>query len=192
MRKKLLSTMLVAVFSISISGIANAQEPEMPTASPEHAVLKKDRGAWDCKMKMWMGPGDPEESTGSETNKMVGDFWLISSFKGTFGGMDFTGSGTMGYDPKTKKYVGTWVDSMTPTVTHMSGTFDKKTQTMTLMGEGMGADGGPMKTKNVTVYKDDGSRVMTMYTAMPGSDEMMKTLEIIYTKRAKKKKSESK
>ena len=55
------------------------------------------------------------ESKGIEKNELLkGGLWLISRFEGEVVGTPFTGIGTFGYDPAEKKYVGTWVDTMTP------------------------------------------------------------------------------
>ena len=35
--------------------------------------------------------------------------------------MEFHGQGQTGYDPNKKKYVGTWVDSISPTIMIMEG-----------------------------------------------------------------------
>ena len=178
MGKKLIGLCLMVILANATTVCGQA-----PAAGDEHEVLKKDVGVWIAKTKMWQGPGEPLESEGVETNRMVGEFWLVSDFEGEFGGMPFVGHGTMGYDPKAKKYVGTWIDNFSPHGTQMSGTYDKKTNTFTAEGTGLDPLGNPMKTKNVTVYKDDGTRVMTMYAQLPGAEEMTKSLEITYEKK---------
>ena len=42
-------------------------------------------------------------------------------------------------------------------------------------------DGSDGKGKNVVVYGEN-KRVMTMYSAEPGTDNMIKVMEITYTK----------
>ena len=113
---------------------------------------------------------------------MLGDLWVVSDFSGNFGGMPFSGRGQFGYDAQNKKYFGTWIDSMTPTATKMVGNWDAETKTMTYDTEGMGMDGNVAKGKNITVYESEDKRTMTMYMAVPGSDEMAKAMEIQYTR----------
>ncbi len=55
-----------------------------------------------------------------------------------FGDMDFHGQGQTGYDPAKKKYIGTWVDSMSPTIMMMEGDFDPRTKTLTMYSKGTG------------------------------------------------------
>ena len=157
----------------------------MAAPSEEHKILKHDVGDWDCEMKLWEAPGsEPLVTKGTEVNKMLGDFWVLSEFKADFGGQPFEGRAVMGYDPAKKKYIGTWFDSMNPYMSHMEGTYDASTKTMTMMMRGTGPDGKPTRGKNVVVSKDGGkTRFFTMYQAMPGSEEMVKVMEITYKKK---------
>ena len=138
---KLLATTLGLAIVFATSATAMAQFPE---PSKEHGVLKMEDGNWDAEITMFQGPAGPydppQKSKGSESNKMLGGFWLVSEFKGSFEGMKFTGYGQFGYDAKKKKYVGSWIDSFSPNATHMIGTYDasKKTMTYETTGVGMG------------------------------------------------------
>ena len=143
--------------------------------------LKADLGTWDAEVKMF-DPASPEPqiSKGTETNIMLGEMWVISHFKGSMMGMEFQGSSQTGYDPEKKKYIGAWVDSMSPYPMHMEGTWDEATKTMTSMGVGKDPTGKEMKSKMTLVYAQDGSRHFTMYGIMDGQE--MKMMEIHYTK----------
>jgi hypothetical protein len=71
---------------------------------------------------------------------------------------------------------------MTPFASHMEGTYDPATKTMTQFGTGKNPDGSPMKSKSVVVYKD-GGKVFTMFNQAPGGgDEWIKVMEIVYKK----------
>ena len=110
------------------------------------------------------GPNaEPMVSKGTETNTvMPGGLWVLSKFEGDFGGMPFEGRGQFGYDVLKKKYVGTWIDSMTPSVCVLDGSYDAKTKTMTYVGDGVDASSKTKFTqKMVTTTKDDGTRVST-------------------------------
>lgn len=159
---------------------------QVPAASKEHKILKMEEGEWEAKTMLWMGPTgllpEPLVSSGKETNRMIGDFWTVSDFSGDFGGMPYTGHGQFGYDAEKGKYVGTWIDSFSPNVTMMEGTWDAEKKTMTYMTTGMGMDGNPSKGKNVVVYESDDKRTMTMYMASPEKDAMDKVMMIEYTR----------
>ena len=164
---------------------------QVPTATEEHKILKKEVGTWKATVKNFIGPEGPFEepivSTGKETNQMIGDFWMTSNFEADMGGMMFKGQGTFGYDAAKKKYVGSWVDSFGPTATTMVGTYDPSTKTMTYESKGAGMDGNPMKGQNKIVYENDDRRVMTMHVFLPGQDKMTKAMEIVYERMKKEK-----
>ncbi len=159
-------------------------------AQNEMNRLKADVGTWDAEVKMFTpGNPEPEVSKGTETNIMLGDMWLISHFKGSAMGSEFQGCGQTGFDPDKKKYVGTWVDSMSPHAMTMEGTWDEATRTLTNLGTGKDPAGNEMKTKMTSVYNKDGSRTFTMYGLMDGQE--MKFMEIHYTKSKNKGPSDS-
>lgn len=153
---------------------------QVPTAGPEYDVLKKDVGEWDVEITNFAS-GTPVVTQGTESNWMLGDFWLITDFEGKMMGLDFKGHGSTGYDPEAKQYVGTWVDSLGPGMMHMKGEYDADTQKLTLVGMAPGMDGNPAKHRLTTVYKD-GSRVMTMYITLQGGEES-KFMQLAYTKK---------
>ncbi|WP_197454264.1 DUF1579 domain-containing protein [Stieleria varia] len=156
---------------------------QIPAAGQEYDVLGEDVGDWDVEITNYAS-GTPEVTRGTESNKMLGNFWLISDFEGKMMGLDFKGHGSTGYDPETKKYVGTWVDSLSPGMMHLKGEYDKETKTMTLVGMAPGMDGNPAKHRMTTVYKD-GKRVMTMYITLQGGEET-KFMQLAYTKKGSK------
>ena len=179
---KLWITTLGPAFAL---GIATAAAAQFPAPSEEHKILKLEEGKWDAELTMFMGPDGPydppHQSKGQESNRMLGGFWIVSDFSGSFEGMKFSGRGHFGYDPRKKKYVGTWIDSFSPNATKMVGTYDADKKTMTYETSSVGMDGKPSKGKNVVVYGSD-KRVMTMYVAAPGTDQMIKVMEIAYTR----------
>ena len=180
-----MKTLLSLSFLFVMVTVAQADHHESESAaSPEHGVLQMDVGDWDAVIKMWM-PGAPEPvmAHAVESNKMLpGGMWLLSQMEGDCGGQAFHGRGSFGFDPVTKKYVGTWVDNMSPHMMRMEGTFDDATSTMTMHAEAIDPmTGQPGKTKTETVYAD-GKRVMTMWKLENG--EARKHMEITYTRQS--------
>ena len=172
---------LVLASSFASLVVLAAHASGQGAVSEEHKVLHMDAGTWTAKGKMWMpGAADSTEFEGKEVNSMIGDFWCTSRFEGNFFGTEFVGTGTFGYDESSKKYHGVWMDSMNPNMTKMHGTYDQAKKTMTFQTEGKDMTGRAVKGKNVVHYKDEDTRVMTMYE-MDG-DEMRKTMEIVYSR----------
>ncbi len=167
-----------AVALLLMAGISQAQQP----APVEMKHLMEDVGNWDAEIRIFGDPsGEPQISKGTETNFMLGDMWLISHFKGEMMGMKFEGSSQMSFDPASKKYTGTWVDSMSPYAMRIEGTWDEKTKTLTQIGTGKDESGNEMKMKMTSAHKADGSRLFTMYMLMPDGEEI-RAMEIHYTR----------
>jgi hypothetical protein len=181
----------IALCVLGSCSLAWAQEsggPPVPKPTAEHKIVTSDEGTWDATIKMVRGgPGaEPAISKGVEVNTvMPGGLWLLSRFEGSFGGMAFEGRGQFGYDTVQKKYVGTWIDSVSPTLSILEGTYDASTKTMTYVGEGFDhATRSKFTQKMVTTTKDDGTRVFHLYVKSDetgGKEALM--MEITYSKR---------
>ena len=182
---------LLAVAAVLAAAPAFAQEsrpsarpeaPAMPTPGPEHAVLKDLAGTWDATVESFAAPGQPPMlAKGIETGTMVGGFWLVSDFKSEVMGQPFLGRSTLGYDPVKKKYVSTWIDSMTPSLSVGESDYDAATKTFTGWTDALDHRGRPTRFKMVTVFKDPATRIST--TSMPGPDgKEMTVMRITYTR----------
>jgi hypothetical protein len=128
---------------------------------------------------MKMMPGDHKATCKYE---MLGEFWILGTFEGSMGPMKFTGKDYIGYDPLKKKYVGTWIDSLSPHMMLMESTFDERTRTMTSTGEGVGIEGKPVKIKGVQTWKDDDTIHFTMYEG-PDANSLQEHFTIEYKRR---------
>jgi hypothetical protein len=180
---------ITAVIAMSLPGaLARAQEgPLTPKPTREHELLKKDVGSWDATVKFWEQPGGEEQgSTATEKNELLpGGYWLISRFEGSFGPAKFVGIGTFGYDPEQKKYVGTWVDSMSPYMMVTKAEYDAATKTLTGTGESRDPNTGEaMPTKSISRYVDNNTRTFEMYTPGPDGKDW-KMMEITYKRSTK-------
>jgi Protein of unknown function (DUF1579) len=173
--------LLAVIFLFFGTACLSAQGPA--TASDGHKVLALDVGTWHVEGKMWMpGADEPMPFEATEVNTMLGEIHLISDFKGNFGGMEYHGHGTASYDPESKVYSSTWIDATETSLSTSKGTWDEKSRTMTMEGAKKGPDGSPMKTKATVVYKPDGARFMTMFSAGEGG-EWHKDMELVYTRK---------
>ena len=164
-----------------VAGLASAQEA--PEISEHHKILHKDLGTWKGTMKIFM-PGQPEpmEMPITEKSTKFGDgLWIMTEFDGG----PFQGRGTMGYNPMTKKYVGSWLDNMSPVLMMMTGDYDEKTKTLTTYSETIDPHMKKKKfTKSMAKHNEDGTRMFEMYERMNETDEWKKTFEIAYEKAA--------
>jgi hypothetical protein len=181
------SKFIMFVFGLAITQCLTQGDlfAQVPTPGPEYDIFKKDLGDWDVKITNF-AMGEPAVTKGTESSKMLGGFWMISDFDGNMMGFDFQGHGTLGYDAETKKYVGSWMDSLSPGAMHMKGDYDKANKTLTMEGMAPGPDMQPAKHRLVTSYKEDGKRVMTMYIT-PKDGEEAKFMTMEYTKKENEK-----
>jgi len=178
---------------IGLPGLSLAQEAKkaqappamaLPKPGPAHEVLKGEEGTWDATVETFAAGGPPSVTKGVETNTLsCGGLWLLTDFKGETMNQPFQGHGVKGYDLIKKKYVSTWVDSMSAALNIGESTFDQATKTMTGWIEGPDPSGKISKTKAVVQWKSADTRVFTMYVpASPGAPESP-MLRITYKRR---------
>jgi Protein of unknown function (DUF1579) len=159
-----------------VAGPALAQ-PAMPKPGPEQEKLKVWVGDWDATVSA-MGT----ETKGSATYKMgFGGLWLTGNFTGEFAGQKFEGRATAGYDSFKKKYVSSWIDSMSPSILIMEGSFSPDGKSFTEVGEGPGMDGKMQKMKTVYQFKDKDTILMTMTSLSDGKDQ--ESIKITYKRK---------
>jgi hypothetical protein len=160
------------------------QPCEMIPPGTEHQKLLEGVGQWNVKCKTFMAPGAPPmESDATDTVVAVGGFWTVSDFKTTLGPMGpFHGMCTMGYDQRAKKYVMTWIDSMSSHLFVMDGGYDKSGKILTLTGMGPSMMSPELVNwKSVTEMVSKDEMIMKMYVESPHGD--MQILENRYTRR---------
>ncbi|WP_152052751.1 DUF1579 domain-containing protein [Tautonia marina] len=191
MRQKTRSLPFLAVWVVVVvPAFAHAQEDfeaMLPQPTAEHRHLIGEVGTWDATITSFMnGPGQPPTvSKGVETNRMMGDFWLLSEFEGDFGGMPFRGHSQIGFDPKAGHYVMSWVDTMNPKLSTQTGTYDPDSKTYTFEGKAF----DPMldkevDQKTVSVLTDADHKVFTLFMKAPEyGDDWVEFMKIEYTRR---------
>jgi hypothetical protein len=185
-----LPALVVVVGVVGWGGAASAQDgPPGTKPTAEHKLLAKDVGTWDATIKSWMsGPdSEPMVSKGVEVDKLMpGGLWLMNDFEGDFGGLAFHGHGATGFDTQKKKYVATWVDSMSTSLMTMEGDYDPDKRIMTTYGKGSDPAGKPYESKSTTKYVNDNEKVFTLSMKSDESKgEFVKMMEITYKRRLK-------
>ncbi len=170
---------------------AAAAAPQAPQPTAQHQILFRDLGVWDAEFSLWHAGPDAPPMTGKavETNRRLEDgLWVLSEYRCQIGPMPFVGHGQFGYDPVANKYVGTWVDTMSPYLSTMQGTHDQATDTLTMFSTSRDPQSGKLSQgKSVSEYHDSNRRTLTLYMLQDGTeDQWEKHMEIRYTRRAEK------
>jgi len=189
---------LVVVAGLSLAAVAPAEDKKKAAPMDEkaameameqaskpgeaHKKLEPLAGSFTVKAKAWMDPSKPPELSDATTERkwIFGGRYLEETYQGSFMGQPFSGKGTQGFDNVTKKYFGTWIDSMgtgtTTTIGTLSGNVFKYKGTMSDPASGKVVP----YTMNITVADND-HHTMEMWG--PGPDgKNMKWMEMQYTR----------
>jgi len=159
----------------------------MAAATPgeAHKKLEPVVGTFTTKTTATMVPGKPPEVTeGLAENKWVlGGRFLEQHFDGKAMGQPFSGIGYTGYDNYKKKYVGTWIDTMSTSTMISTCTMDAEGKTMTCSST---VDDvimkKPQKIKSIMKIADADHHSFEMWG--PGPDgKNAKMLEVEYTRK---------
>jgi len=138
----------------------------------EHQWLQKLVGEWTYEAEATMEPGKPPERyKGTERVRSLGSLWILAEGQGEMpGGGAATTMMTLGYDPRKKRYVGTWIGSMMTHLWVYDGALDAAERVLTLDTEGpnMAAEGTMAKYQDVIGFEGDDHRVLT--SRMLGDD----------------------
>lgn len=165
-----------------------AQDFPAPKPTAEHRILTQDAGTWKGTVKLYLGgpQAPPTEYKSTEVIEVVsGGLFVRTKFTSNMGDRKFEGHGLMGYDSKTKRYVGTWVDNFKSKPLAMSGAYDaeKKAMTFALKVE---EDGQVMNVREVSTWIDANTKKLEHYLAI--GDGEVKLMEIVSKRTASKKK----
>ncbi|HEX6191706.1 MAG TPA: DUF1579 domain-containing protein [Chitinophagaceae bacterium] len=149
-------------------------------------MLAKSTGNWNGQVVWWMGQNAPADtSMTTVSNKMImGDRFLVSSYKGNMMGMPFEGTSTTGYDNAKKVYISTWIDNMSSGIMTMEGPYDAASKSIVMTGEMVSpVDGRTCKLKQVMRMVDDKTHIMEMYGPDPMTGVQYKNMQITLTKK---------
>jgi hypothetical protein len=158
----------------------------MSQRTEAHAKLEPFVGTFTSQVKMWMGPGEPMESTGTMVNEWdLGERFLKQTYTadpndGPF--PDFEGRGYFGFNTATNKYEGFWIDSASTMMQTEAGDLDAAGRRWEMSSEMPDPSSGKTMTKrSVCTVIDDDHHTLEMYFTMPDGNEM-KCMEIAYTR----------
>jgi hypothetical protein len=184
--KRITISVLTAAL-LSTGTFLKAQEmPQMPPPVKEHEWLNQFVGNWDYETEIFMDPTKPPMKVkGTEVVRSLGGFWIVADGKSEMMGKPFTSVLTLGFDPQSKKYVGTWVDSMGSTLWKYEGNVDSSGKILTLETEGPCPmkPGQLSKFREVTEWKSKDERVFT--SNMLGDDGKWTMIVRVTSRRTK-------
>ena len=184
-----------AIFSLALTllgvagmdvRLAGQETPKAPAPQKEHEWLQQFVGEWETESEAMLEPGKPPmKCQGAEKARAIGGLWVVSEITSLMQGQTMLGVLTIGYDPEKKKYVGTWIDSMTPHLWKYEGTVDAAGKILTLEAEGpnMMMPGKMAKYRDVWELKSKDHKVLT--SSMLGDDGKWTTFMTMNARRKK-------
>ncbi len=169
--------------------IANAKMPPPPQPSAEMTkLIQMMSGNWTVSEKYSPSPMFPTGGTGKGTAKIwsgPGSLALLESYHASgVMGNNFSGAGTIWWDPKVQAYRVVWCDSMTPNGCDGSGTLQWDGETLTGTQESE-MNGQKMFMRFTYTNWSPTSFVMTMAMG-PDANSLKEMATITYTRAAGK------
>lgn len=133
----------------------------------EHHWLQKMVGDWTYEGEATMEPGKPAEKfKGTESVQSLGGLWIQANGKGEMpDGETAMMVMTLGFNPQTKRYIGTWIGSMMTHLWLYDGELDAAEKVLTLNSEGpaMCTSGTMAKYRDVIEIVSGDHRTLTSY-----------------------------
>jgi hypothetical protein len=164
---------------------------ELAKPGDNHKLLARTVGSWTYKVKMYMIPGAPMESSGTMiTREVMGGRYFVSDHTGTMQmpgadgkmtDMEFKGMAIDGYDNVKKKFVSSWIDNMGTSILVSEGDYDAATKTLTYHAEEEQMPGMKTKVRAVVKITDKDHHTLEWYEDRGGTD--FKMMEIAYTRK---------
>ena len=105
----------------------------LPNPEAPKTFLQRIVGSWEYDQEAVNGPGQPpQKSKGTEDGRMVGP-WAVMEIHGESAAGPYTGILTIGPTADPKRYVGTWISSMSPDmVQYQQCSLDESGRVLTL------------------------------------------------------------
>jgi hypothetical protein len=144
----------------------NAEQVATMKAEPqrEHRWLQRLVGEWTFETDAPDQAGQPAaKATGTERVRSLGELWVLAEGEGQMPeGGPATTLMTLGYDPRTQRFVGSWIGSMMTHFWIYDGTLDADERVLTLDSEGPAMSGeGLARYRDVIELESDDRRSLT-------------------------------
>jgi hypothetical protein len=138
----------------------------------EHQWLQQLVGDWTFESDCIMGPdAPPMKSTGSDHSHMLGELWALCEWEHQMPeGPAGKSLMTLGFDPDSKRFVGTFVSSMMTYMWTYDGELDPNGKVLTLNAEGPSFAGDGSMANYQDIIEITGPNERHMYSQALGPD----------------------
>ena len=164
--------------------VANA--PGMPSVTPKEIadprqVIALEEGTWDAVVTVHprTASGSPTVAAGVQINELrSGGLWMLNRM--SVNGGAYEGTGIWGFDARTGRYCGVWVDNGAVRVRTDDGTWNPAARTMTWTSTVERADGGVFRMRATSTFAGD-RRIYQSFAITDSGDVPLTT--VIFTRR---------
>src|SRR4051794_24495588 len=149
-----------------------AHDVMMPSApDPAHDWLRRLVGEWTYEITPLLPGHESERATGTERIRPIGGFWIVAEAQGQVpGGGQATSIMSLGYEPWTKRFTGTWIGSMMTHLWVYDGSLDPTERVLTLSCEGPSFEVEGKMTRYRDVIEIEGADLRTLTAHVLGED----------------------
>ena len=178
---------ILALVSARLPAQEKKEQDDPSAPGAEHKLLDTLSGTYTAKVKAYLEPGKPpEESAGVLKRKMImGGRFLQEDYEGKLGDETFSGMGIIGFDKTRKKFVLSWIDSMSTGFMTSEGGYDAAKKTFTYQSEDVDPGTGK-RMKGRDILRIDSNEQQTFEMFRQALDEGAKefiVLQIVYTRK---------
>jgi hypothetical protein len=166
-----------------IGGIATASPSDSPWVIEPRDVIALEAGTWDAVITTpaRTAAGTPSTATGVQVNELrSGGLWMLNRM--SVNGGAYEGTGIWGFDSKTGRYSGSWVDKGTGRIRSDRGSWDPGSRTMTWTSEVERADGEKIQLRATSTFAGN-TRTYRSYAATDTGEIPLSI--VVFTRRFK-------
>lgn len=146
----------------------NSGCPDMPKPTSEHEWLQRFVGEWVSEGEAYMAPDQPPvKLQGIEKTRSLG-FWIVGEITSTLEHFPYQQIYTIGYNPESKKYIGSVVDTMMSHMWLNEGSVEGNS--ITLETEGPCPVNGLTRFRETTEFKTPDHKVFTSRILSPDGE----------------------
>jgi hypothetical protein len=134
---------------------------ETPKPAKEHQWLEQLVGEWTFEGDCWMGPDQPRAKTkGRWTFRSLGGFWVVADGTGEDPhGVDHLSLMTIGYEPQSGRFVGTFIASMMTKLWSYDGYLEDGRLVLEAEGPAFSGQGTALYRDIIAIEGRDGFRL---------------------------------
>lgn len=166
---------------ILAGGVLEAPSIDLRSVVAPREVIALEVGTWDAVITAApRTPGDkPTTATGVQVNELrSGGLWMLNRM--SVNGSTYEGTGIWGYDPRTSRYSGSWVDNGTGSIRMDEGVWDSDARTMTWTSHLRRPDGRVIKMRATSTFAGN-RRIYRSFAITESGEQPLST--VVFTRR---------